>query len=226
MSARSSSLYVSPRPSNSDRARQIRGDDSAHFVRDLRQILLGEWRREVEVVVEAFLDRRADAESHARESPLHGLRHDVGRSVAQRLQGLRPAGADHREIPVDRDRLTQVVQFPVETDTDGRLRKSWANALSHLEEGGASLHFTHGAVGQRDPNHPCLLYVAAVVGTAVPRHVERGANAAHAAQRQPTECIAKDWDRWRSPRAARRRTPCRSAPSRPVSCLRRTRSLP
>ena len=57
-----------------------------HLLLDLRQVLGHELPRQVEVVVEAVLDRRADAQTGAREEVQDGLCHHVRRRVAQHLE--------------------------------------------------------------------------------------------------------------------------------------------
>ena len=71
-------------------------DDLAHPLVEVGEVLRGERPRDVEVVVEAVLDRRADAELGVRERLLHGLRQHVGGGVP-----------DHRPavLGVGRDRL-------------------------------------------------------------------------------------------------------------------------
>ena len=71
-------------------------DDLAHPLVEVGQVLRGERPRDVEVVVEAVLDRRADAELGVRERLLHGLR-----------QHVRGGVPDHRPavLGVGRDRL-------------------------------------------------------------------------------------------------------------------------
>src|SRR5699024_9707707 len=57
-------------------------DDLLHALLDALQILRGERLVHVEVVVEAAVNRRADAQLRARELRLHGLRQHVTRRVA------------------------------------------------------------------------------------------------------------------------------------------------
>ena len=68
--------------------RMIGEDDLAHRGFDPLEISGSERRRLQEVVVEAILDGRADGDLDLGEQPLHRLRHDVRRRVAQGRQGL------------------------------------------------------------------------------------------------------------------------------------------
>ena len=88
----------------------IGGDDLAHPRLDRRQIVVAERLpvRQVEVVVEAVLDRRADGELGAREQLGDGLGHDVRRRVSQHVTpgfgvgrddgDARPSGNGRREV--------------------------------------------------------------------------------------------------------------------------------
>ena len=62
------------------------GDDLVHALLDRLEVLGRERATDVEVVVEAVLDRRADAELGHREEVLDGLGHHVSRRVAQDVE--------------------------------------------------------------------------------------------------------------------------------------------
>ena len=64
---------------------------AAHLVLDLREVGLGDRLGELEVVVEAVLDRRADRDLHARIEPPHRLREQVRRGVPQHVERVRIA---------------------------------------------------------------------------------------------------------------------------------------
>ena len=74
--------------------RQVLPPDRLHVLLDLRQVLRHELPGQVEVVVEAVLDHRADRELHLvdPEMPCDRLRHDVRGRVPQHLERLRAAG--------------------------------------------------------------------------------------------------------------------------------------
>jgi len=57
--------------------RQVLGDDRAHLVLDARQVIGADGLGQLEVVVEAVVDGRADGEPGAWEQPGDGVRHDV-----------------------------------------------------------------------------------------------------------------------------------------------------
>lgn len=62
--------------------------DLLHLLLDGLEVIGGEGLRDVEVVVEAVPDRRADAQLGLGEELLHGLRHDVRGRVAQDVQAV------------------------------------------------------------------------------------------------------------------------------------------
>ena len=73
-------------------------DDLAHRGLDLDQVLGHERGLDVEVVVEAVLDRRADAELGLGEELLHGLRHHVRGRVAQDVAPVRAGDVDALDL--------------------------------------------------------------------------------------------------------------------------------
>ncbi len=76
----------------------ILGDYLRHPGLDLFQVLGGEGLGDLEVVVEAVLDRRADGEGGAGEQVEHRLRHHVGRRVPEDVQALGAVQRDDFEV--------------------------------------------------------------------------------------------------------------------------------
>ncbi len=68
--------------------RHVGGHPRAHLLLDDRQVVRGQGPRQGEIVVEAGIDGRADAQLGVREHLQHGLGHDVGGGVPQPLQPL------------------------------------------------------------------------------------------------------------------------------------------
>ena len=72
--------------------------------------------RELEVVVEAVLDRRADGDLHARVEPPHRLGQQVRRGVAKDVQRIRVVTVPRREdldLPTVGERQPQVLDVAV-----------------------------------------------------------------------------------------------------------------
>ena len=64
-------------------------DDLGHLGLDGGKVLLAELVLQVEVVVEAVVDRRAEGQLHAVEQPHHGPGHHVGAGMPHDPPGLR-----------------------------------------------------------------------------------------------------------------------------------------
>ena len=71
------------------RERRVLGDDLAHLLFDLAEIVGLERLRLGEVVVEAVLDHRADRHLRAGPQRLHGFGHDVRGVVPDQLERFR-----------------------------------------------------------------------------------------------------------------------------------------
>ena len=91
-------------------------DDLLHPLLDGLEVLGRERPLDAEVVVEAVLDRRPDAQQRAGEQVLHGLRHHVGGRVAQD----RPAVGGCRWRPARRRHRRQGVRQVLELAADPR----------------------------------------------------------------------------------------------------------
>ncbi len=94
-------------------------DDLPHLLLDLLQVLGGERLGHVEVVVEAVLDRRPDAELGLREQVLHRLRQHVRGRVPQDVEAIGRVDGDGLDpVPVGQ-RPGEVTQLPVDPRGDG-----------------------------------------------------------------------------------------------------------
>ena len=113
-------------------------------VRDLHPV------GEVEVVVEAVVDRRADRDLGAGVELEHGLGEHVGGVVAEQVEGLGALVGD------DRDRLAlvegsaQIAQVAVDLDRQRRACQALADCACGVGAGGAVLQLELVAVWERD----------------------------------------------------------------------------
>ncbi len=124
----------------------------AHRGLDARQVLLGQLGPlgELEVVVEAVLDRRADADLHARVELQDRLGEHVRGVVAdqlERLVGLRRDDLDRLAVG---ERRAQVLELPVLADRQSRARESLADRAGRVGAGCAVLELERGAVWELD----------------------------------------------------------------------------
>nr|BFE69548.1 hypothetical protein GCM10020092_028490 [Actinoplanes digitatis] len=85
-------------------------DDLLHPLLELRQILGHERLGDVEVVVEAVLDRRPDAELRLREDVLHGLGEHVRGRVAQHVEPVGRVERHRGDLGVQLRRPVQVAE--------------------------------------------------------------------------------------------------------------------
>ncbi len=108
----------------------VGADVLLHRRLDLRQVLLGDLcsGRELEVVVEAGLDRRPDRHLGPRIEVHHRLGHHMGGVVADQLQRLGvTVGEDRHLAPGLGQRRRQVAQLPVDLDRQRSLGEPGAD---------------------------------------------------------------------------------------------------
>ena len=142
--------------------RVVLGDDLLHLGLDAREVGLGDRLGQLEVVVEAVLDGRADRVLGARPEPQDGLRHDVRGGVTQDLERLGVVGLERddgegvavvqRRGDVDEARFgcAPVAARARHAARDGGLRQSRADRRRGVVHGRAVVEFERGAVGEGD----------------------------------------------------------------------------
>ena len=94
--------------------------DLLHLLLDGLEVLGRERLLDVEVVVEAVLDRRADAQLGLGEELLHGLRHDVRGGVAQDVQAVLGGDLDRLDLVAVRELVREVLQLAGHAGGDDR----------------------------------------------------------------------------------------------------------
>ena len=94
-------------------------DDLLHLLLELGQVLRGERRGHVEVVVEAVLDRRADAQLRVREQLLHRLREHVRGRVPDDREAVGRLGLHRLDLVTVGDHPGEVAQLTVDPGGDG-----------------------------------------------------------------------------------------------------------
>ena len=109
---------------------------------------------EVEVVVEAVLDRWADADLHARIELEHRGGEDVRRVVAHELEGLLPAAlGEDLELGrvgavLRRERAAEITKLPIHLDRQGRAGQPRTDGGGGVGAGGAVFKAQGRPVGQ------------------------------------------------------------------------------
>ena len=115
--------------------RLILGDDLRHPLLDELQIIGVEWLGNLEVVVEAVGNGRADGKGGSFEQVEDRLSHHVGGRVAQNVKTLVAVEGYHREITILCDRPRQVEKIAVDLDRYRGAGQPGADRLGNLEPG-------------------------------------------------------------------------------------------
>ena len=105
---------------------------------------------QLEVVVEAVLDRRADGERGPGEQVEHRLGEHVGRRVADRVQAPLVGLGDDRGLVAVGERPHQVALGAVDVGDDRGLGQPGADRRRQITRSGAGGELTLGSVGQGD----------------------------------------------------------------------------
>ena len=136
--------------------RLLLGHDGPHLRGDPLEVLVGEVgaARELEVVVEAVLDDRADGEVGPRPQPEHGLGQHVGRRVAQHLPTERGGAGHHGHLGAVGQHGGQVDRHAVEGGGHRRLGQAGTDRLGELQGGRSRLELLGAAIGESD-GHGC-----------------------------------------------------------------------
>jgi hypothetical protein len=132
--------------------RLLLGDDLAHAGVDALEVV-GRERppvRQLEVVVEAVLDRGPDAERGPGEEVEHGLGEHVGRRVPDRVEPAVGLGRHDRHLVAVGQLPAQVALGVVDDRDHGRLPQPLADGRCQLAGGGAGRDLAPGTVRERD----------------------------------------------------------------------------
>jgi hypothetical protein len=127
--------------------------DLAHACLDALQILGRERVLAGEVVVEAVLDGGTDGDLGVRIQLLHGLGHDVGGVVAQKLEPVGLGGGDDGNLGVVVDERAEILEFAVDAHGEGILGEALADVGGDVRAAQGRLVASHRAIGQTDIRH-------------------------------------------------------------------------
>ena len=92
--------------------------------------------RQLEVVIEAVPDRRADGDLHPRIEAANRLRQQVRRRVSQDIERIRVVavtGGEDLDLSAVRERQPEILDVAVPAHEHGVLRKLGANRLGSIE---------------------------------------------------------------------------------------------
>ena len=120
---------------------------------DSRQVLLADWLRELEVVVEAVLDRGADRDLHAGIETLHRLREKMRGGVPQNGECVRVVLVSRRENldrPAVLERQPEILDSPVGAHENRVLGELGPDRPGSVEPRCAVRKFEFRVVGEND----------------------------------------------------------------------------
>ena len=154
-------MYGSPSASKRARASSARdllarplaalGELAADLLLDPLEVVLADRLRELEVVVEAVLDRRADRDLHARVEPPHRLGEQVRGRVAQDVERVRivlvARGQDLDRLRRPSSGSRRSCTTPVRADEHGLLGELRPDRARGVEPGRAVGKFELGLIG-------------------------------------------------------------------------------
>ena len=120
-----------------------------HLGFDPLEVVRRERRRDLEVVVEAVLDRGPESDLGVREELAHRGGEHVGGRVAQHVQCLRVLVREDRDLHAVGQRARQVPHLPVHARGDGRLGEARADRFGQIGRGGACGQPFLAPVGER-----------------------------------------------------------------------------
>ena len=144
--------------------RLVRGDDLAHAGIDRLEVGIREGLAagQLEVVVEAVVDRGPAGEGGPRPQPEHCLCQHVGRRMPDVLEGrLVAVGEEANRVTVTKTRV-EIDREAVHLCDERRLRQPGADLGGQIGRGRALVQGARGSVGQRDRD---VGHVAETIGS-------------------------------------------------------------
>ncbi len=106
-------------------------DDLEHLRFEGGEVVRREGPLDLEIVVEPVVDRGPEPDPGIRPQPPHGRRQNMGRGVAQHLEGARVLLRQDDEVPAGPQRGHQVLHDPVDRDSDRVPCKARTDRFDH-----------------------------------------------------------------------------------------------
>ena len=128
-------------------------DDLVHLLFERLEVFGRERLRDVEVVIEAVLDRGAEPDFRVGAQPAHRGREDVRARVAQHVERARVFLRDDDGFPVLAERRGEILHFAVDRDGDAVTKEALADRTDHLVRWRAEGDGTGRPVGENQRNH-------------------------------------------------------------------------
>ena len=135
--------------------RIVGGRDRLHLGLDLLEILRRERPGDLEVVVEAVVDRRPEPDRRRREDLPDRRGQHVRRGMAEHVEGVGIAIRENRDRGVLIDRPAEIANLAVDPDCQGRAGEAGTDRLGEIEPGRTGGQLTDAAVrkGQSNGTH-------------------------------------------------------------------------
>jgi hypothetical protein len=127
--------------------------DAAHLGLERREVLGRERLRDLEVVVEAVVDGRAEADLRVGAQAAHGRGERVRARVAQHGERLGVALGEHAERAAAPQRRHEVLHLAVDAHRDGRAQQPLADRRDHVARQRARGDLARRPVGEREHEH-------------------------------------------------------------------------
>jgi osmotically-inducible protein OsmY len=121
-----------------------------HLRLEVGEILGGEGLRHLEIVVEAVLDARAEADLRVGAEATHRGGEQVRGRVAEHIERRRILLREHAKGAARSQRGAEVLHRAVQLHGDGRAQQAGADARDHIARQRAVRDATDGAVGERE----------------------------------------------------------------------------
>ena len=128
--------------------RKLLGDDLPHLGLERLEIFRSERLIDLEIVVEAVLDGRAEADLRVRTEPAHRRGQDVRARMTQHASDSRVPLGEYAKRSTAAKRRAEIEHFAIDADRDRRLQQSLADGRDDITGQRPRWHFAGGAVRQ------------------------------------------------------------------------------
>ena len=150
MSGSSTKRFCAARSTSSRTNGYFSSDDLLHLLLEGREVFGRERLGDLEVVVEAVVDRRAEADFRVGAQASHGRRQHVRGGMAKHVERVRVAVGEHAKRAARAERRDEVLEHAVHLDGDGGQEEAFANGLDDVGRQRSGRHDALGSVGKRE----------------------------------------------------------------------------
>src|SRR5690606_15737054 len=116
-------------------------------------VLVGQLLFQVNVVIKAVVDGRANSHFYIRKQLLDGVPQQVGAGVADDFQTVFVFGGKDHQAGVFADQIVGIHALTVDATAQGRLGQTRANRGSYIVNGNGVIERTLGTIGESNNRH-------------------------------------------------------------------------